>query len=657
MSQDHSNIYHRWPADGHDHHDVSPSDIYVNGEIRNFLNDNNKLFIIATKGMGKTLLMRVKRGMLRNYRSADTEPMLVIPSENAEVDTPVLGKDMPRNGFQDINLWSGLWQISILLSVLTHINERYVIKDTDLLVDVVDAMKIDDNFKEIILEYLSKGHQFLPSHFLTLLINAYSENDIRSLADCASLVVGMARNLITSGVVVLIDAFDQTLTASSNCNLEAWKNGQLGLAKAAHALFTSNHHLKVICTLRQEAWSGFVDVNKQVMGSHALLLTYSKADLAAMFAMQVAQYTNYRSISEFVGGSEIRNMYCKKAEDVFTYIYRHSIGTPRSLAIFGAKLDARHLGQLPESERDEELRRAVDDAACSNAYDYLVSEKSHLLKTLTSAERVDSLLALIPSNVLPYETLREINEAFCCRTGLDSAHPFCELFNVGLLGYVKQDAVNGGFVQHFKKPFEFDWHRHEIIDQKALYLIHPALTSRIAQHYNVFINSINIIGCDQAWISNDGRDGVPKIFISYASEDVGRVLAYLTRLRKELDLLCPSEFMMDISNLVGGENIERGILSGNLDKSDIMLLFASRASLASKWVQKEWDRALNNEIATGKTQIIVIAIDDIASELPSLLSEKRAIMLHMLSNVDVAISDLARSIKVHLHRKMMSSLK
>ena len=53
-----------WPSDGHDHRDVNRDSIYLNPKIKRFLDTERISLIIASKGMGKTLLMRVKKKLL-----------------------------------------------------------------------------------------------------------------------------------------------------------------------------------------------------------------------------------------------------------------------------------------------------------------------------------------------------------------------------------------------------------------------------------------------------------------------------------------------------------------------------------------------------------------------------------------------------------------
>jgi hypothetical protein len=54
-------IKNKWPVEGKEHIVINKTDIFRNGIIDDFLENENTSFIIASKGMGKTLLMRFKK--------------------------------------------------------------------------------------------------------------------------------------------------------------------------------------------------------------------------------------------------------------------------------------------------------------------------------------------------------------------------------------------------------------------------------------------------------------------------------------------------------------------------------------------------------------------------------------------------------------------
>ncbi len=107
----------RWPIDGHDHRYIERSNIYENPKIRAFLDSSNVTLLIASKGMGKTLLLRVKKKIVTTSHSG----IILIPSSDAEFDEPKLHGTFTTSGYQDLLLWKDLWSFAIVISTLTHI--------------------------------------------------------------------------------------------------------------------------------------------------------------------------------------------------------------------------------------------------------------------------------------------------------------------------------------------------------------------------------------------------------------------------------------------------------------------------------------------------------------------------------------------------------
>ena len=146
-------------------------------------------------------------------------------------------------------------------------------------------------------------------------LHRYTESELQRFLKTTNVFDDLSSTYITSQAIILIDAFDQALREAFPANVEAWKFGQLGLAKAAHSLFTTNHHIKVIATIRQEAWAGFVDDDKEVIEGKSLILDYSQRELQSLFLTALQKYTGHKSITQFMGLDEIPNTYCMENDE------------------------------------------------------------------------------------------------------------------------------------------------------------------------------------------------------------------------------------------------------------------------------------------------------------------------------------------------------
>ena len=71
------------------------------------------------------------------------------------------------------------------------------------------------------------------------------------------------------------------------------------------------------------------------------------------------------------------------------------------------------------------------------------------------------------------------------------------------------------------------------------------------------------------------------------------------------------------------------------------MLFLSKNSIKSKWVLKEWETILWDEINSGKTKIIPVKLDD--CEIPKILQTKKYVDLS--SDYDAGLFEIINAIK------------
>ena len=107
---------------------------------------------------------------------------------------------------------------------------------------------------------------------------------------------------------------------------------------------------------------------------------------------------------------------------------------------------------------------------------------------------------------------------------------------------------------------------------------------------------------------------MPSVFLSYARPDAEMVDRIAADLKGE-----GINVWLDRDRLRAGdswaEQIERAIST-----ADFLLVFISRASLASKWVRTEYQAAFRSAQDTGNTRVIPVLLEDV-SELPPFLAQ------------------------------------
>ncbi len=640
-----------WPIDGTQHHIIDRKELYTNSKIAHFLDSDTCRIVIAAKGMGKTLLLRSKKKIIeKNPKGA-----IIIP-RGKEYDLPILSGSIPHYGFEDITLWKEIWECAIICSILTHktvfLQEKI---EVEHIWDYIEQLDIDRLFKTKLRSSIIEKKQELPSYFVNEILSR-NVKSIQKFTRSFFNLNSLSEKYITNEFFIFIDAFDQTLTDHFPHNLETWKNAQLGLAQASNNLNIQNRHIKVFVSIRQEAYAGFTDDDREVIKGTALLLNYKKQELKDLFLKAIKKYTTHSTIESFCHINSINYEWCNESDNLFDYIYRHSSLTPRSIMYFGKSIDELGLKNIEKDDKEVRFRSEINETGANHIYqDYLLGQKKIFLSSLNSEENIKKLLSLIPSNVLTGKTLLIINSRFSESIGIEkeNSHPFCELYNIGLLGTIRQSGFPVRKTQYFRKPYEFDWTQHSFIKDKNVYLIHPSLQDEIwKERSDYYLNPHVIIGESRPW--NNGTL-FPLIFISHSSKDKSKIEDILPLFEEEINLKVPSNFWYDKWNIPAGGNIYQEVENG-VSKADFVIVFISKNSLQSGWVENEWRLKHHNEIESKKIQVIVLIIDDTnPKDLPDFLSKKKALimsdyddtqeMLRILSN-DISDYLIARNTEI-----------
>lgn len=122
-----------------------------------------------------------------------------------------------------------------------------------------------------------------------------------------------------------------------------------------------------------------------------------------------------------------------------------------------------------------------------------------------------------------------------------------------------------------------------------------------------------------------------KLFLSHSSADKSLVREIKSQLHDFLDC------WLDERQLIPGESVVN-VLERAVSESDLLILFISRNSLHSNWVNSEIEWALEKELKLGKPFLIPIVLDD--SKPPKSIESKLYFTLSSQSENDVkSLSD------------------
>lgn len=455
----------------------------------------------------------------------------------------------------------------ISLSVLKNLKTTYERKGDDEKRDELDnwIQNLPDEISKLIEDPLPST----PYDYLNEILELSSSGIIK-VVEKQPRLTGVIRK-VRSSVAIFIDnpgtSFSDHLRKQSDTDsfggelsLDIWYGTQIGLMLAIWKLSRINHHLKIFASIEKEAYLRLLktdDRGLQIKGC-AFVIKYTKEELKEIFIKNIKSMNKKDLVNpgdletdpiySFLGleGNKITNIRLdNKNEDIFDYIYRHTLKRPRDLMIIGNTLTA-----IGTNERTEEnIRAAVNKAATAIAELDVLEIKPHV-----DFNQFDDLFDLIHSNILTKKEVREIcgqfnNQENCENTNCEhceKTHVFCNLYKIGLLGVVRKDSVTSKTVQKFLGPGDAVFESN-ILPLSEFYLIHPILNSLIIERNAILEGATYIIN--------------PRIIVGDGYEWKDPIIYKTTRYCSFINHVCSTDRFID----------KQGVfLASSYDKKDVI---------------------------------------------------------------------------------------
>lgn len=621
-----------WNTDAQFIDEINPELIWTNGAINSFLRGNERFIIVAAKGMGKTLLMRHKRKLLEGAHDGS----LSIP-RNKMSDYVTLGGVLPKDlisSMKDVKFWQDVWEISIAISVLLNFPHRLSDNEKVAAASEIGRAVLPSTLAADLLNALNGVHreERVPSSVLVMLFKESKSHIEQARTITLPIIHDLCVRYVASACYVFIDSFDQALNDILPGEIDVWCAGQCGLMRAAWELSRHNRHLKVFATIRQEAYASFRNAETLNIQGSVLLIEYLKEDLHQIFDRAVKHYEQLDSIEEFVGLKKVYNGYLQIYEGVFDYIFRHIIGSPRWLMILGQKLsdslpsEQGTLGISPPKRQKAVTNLVNEESSNKLAMDYLTKEMQIFFRGADVQHFVSKLIASINSTVLSLSNMQRLSAKFINDGAWrGTEHPFCLLFNLGLLGYVEHEPSSRDRRQTFKKPYEFNWSFEEIMPRNpaSYYLLHPCLHHAVQQRNPRFSYNRVRIGDELPWTEKDDEiiaQEKIKIFVSYSHADWAQVEPLVDMLEDLMNLKTAGhDIWLDRWKLQGGRWIQDQISEG-LKASDFLLPVFSANSLRSAAVAVEWKTKFAAKFHADDDKVLPVLLEGIEfNDLPDYL--------------------------------------
>jgi hypothetical protein len=478
-----------------------------------------RTILVAPKGYGKTLLLIAKKKSFLEARSGQ-----IVMAENRFIDRPlgifpVIKRELLDLLASDYEFWKSLWKISLSMSAIKAFARatRERPSDRTLLDHGWYSRIIADDHKyfeagEIFADLLSQDYKYI--------INIIAKSN----------VIFPYFNRINTQIVFFIDNVDEYFrpvledrsartsgrhSLYRNRSNAVWSLAQIALASVAYELEKTNHHIKIYCTIRHEAFLKMPEVESDAfqISGRCTKIEYTRDDLEKIFLKNIDITPKERlvdldgsdAMSRLVGEANklVDHRFVSKPEHIFDYFLRHTLYRPRDLMFIGGEIV-----KIDPSQRSAEAIRAAVDTATKTIVDSIIGE----MRPFFTVPNRELLFRRIEANVLTLDQLEEVSSAYVADLGDaqsrdpddEIGHPFSVLHKLGLLGTVRLEFGNQGrWRQCFLQPTEIQINNDPELPVSEYYLIHPALDQSIyersAGKFTRGYDTRNIIGNQLEW--------------------------------------------------------------------------------------------------------------------------------------------------------------
>ena len=477
-----------------------------------------RTILVAPKGYGKTLLLIAKKKSVLEARSGQ-----IVMAENRFIDRPlgifpVIKRELLDLLSSDYEFWKSLWKISLSLSAIKAFARATRERPTDqaLLDHDWYGRIIADDYKyfeagEIFADLLSQDYKYI--------INIIARAN----------AVFPYFNRINTQIVFFIDNVDEYFrpvledrsartsgrhSLYRNRSNAVWSLAQIALASVAYELEKTNHHIKIYCTIRHEAFLKMPEVESDAfqISGRCTKIEYTREDLEKIFLKNVDITQKDRLVDpdhsdamlRLVGDANklVGHRFVSRPESIFDYFLRHTLYRPRDLMFIGGEIV-----KIDPSQRSTDAIRAAVDTATKTIVNSIFGE----MRPFFSVPNRELLFKRVEANVMNLDQIEEISEAYVADLGnavsrdadVEIGYPFSVLHKLGLLGTVRLEFGNQGrWLQRFLQPTEIQISNDAELPVSEYYLIHPALDQSIYERSAGFTRGYdtrNIIGNQLEW--------------------------------------------------------------------------------------------------------------------------------------------------------------
>ena len=468
--------------------------IVKNEEIHDFLtigDRDQKFFIVAPKGSGKTLLLKAKS---KGYRDSSMgSGYTFIPQRQlCEKMTKATANFSTHelNQYRNLDVWEEIWKLSLHILIIRNVKDLTL---PDTLSQLVGQANTLSNILEIILQNRSHLYEYLK------LVSSQLRPQIQQLQRQVAVFVDNVDEAFDAHVGDSYREHRVNFSDRETLSPHVWVNAQLGLIQAVKDICLPNKHIKIFIALRSEAYDQDQKATGYQNRTYTTQLDYSREMLEEIFKTNILQTASPRLsypesdnlFQKFLGIQYLPHISVKYSsgeavqEHLFNYIYRHTFGRPREIVGMGEGLS-----KLSMKRRDlPNIRECVNE----ESYRLLNQYKREQIPYFR-AEVYQAFCKLVSSNVFDQREAQRIDRQIKMEFGHDNTVE--QLYKMGLVGFVEQGGYKGGYQQRFLKVANYS--SDSVMPKNSeYYLIHPALARDLGRaRGGRLYNPYTIIGYD-----------------------------------------------------------------------------------------------------------------------------------------------------------------
>jgi hypothetical protein len=375
--------------------------------------------------------------------------------------------------FANFSIWMQIWDVCLTLTICKYLD-----------------LHIPDSYKKILND--SKDI----SDILNIIISESNFFLNQNRTEFQTQIAPFIRT-INRPVSIYIDSLDQALgqfihdyietnsdPTKNQLLLELWSNSQLGLLYAINQICQKNRLIKIYASIRQEAFEmDNSDIHLQIE-DFTTVVRYSKNQLRQIFIINIEKteksklYSPYENdpFIRFIGLNKISHPFIlDEEEDIFDFIYRQTFGRPREIVRMGRLIYEMDV----KNRKMDYLIEKTNTLSYNTIFDQFKKE----VIPYFDEEQLINFLKSINSNVFSKEEASKLNKEL-----------MQYYYKLGLIGAIKKDAPQTGYIQEFREAFKFSYKKTILIPESLFFVTHPSLDYLITAQLNKKYHTQNIIG-------------------------------------------------------------------------------------------------------------------------------------------------------------------